>query len=261
MQKLPQIMRGASPRLHVGNEVGIVVCHGFMASPGEVNWMADALIDAGYTVYVVRLPGHGIDPTHASRMRWEDWYAHVVDGVSMLRGSCDKVIVMGHSMGGVISSLVAGANDVDGLIIAASPFTTPAPIMKYAQYIKFVRPYTLVPTEPDLQKAILNEQEKRGEEKIGRVNYSEWSSSAVHELYEMILLAHDRLPQITAPTFLLYARQDDTVPLSDLDLARERISSERIESHIVEEGGHIVFQQEGKDEAFDVVLKFVVTLV
>ena len=57
------------------SSTGVLLCHGFTGSPGSLRPWAEYLAEAGLTVSVPRLPGHGTTWQEMSRTRWEDWYA------------------------------------------------------------------------------------------------------------------------------------------------------------------------------------------
>lgn len=258
---LPQLRPGAEPRFYRGNHIGCLVMHGFMASPGEVNWAGAHLAEAGYTVYVPRLTGHGINPDHMKRMRWQDWFGHVLDGYHLLNQQCEQIYLVGHSMGGLLALLLAASQDVAGLVVAATPVEIPDPLMRLTRWIHPLRPFLHYPSEDTLNQEIITEQLARGEDAIGRVHYARWSSRAVYELYLLITRAADVLPQITAPLLLLYAEQDTTAVASNADVIRERVASKSVQTHLLQDGAHILFQDAGRNEAFSVSASFIAQCV
>lgn len=263
MDSIPQLMMGAAPQFYRGNSVGCLVVHGFMASPAEVGWAGQHLAEQGYTVYVPRLTGHGIDPDHMKRMRWQDWYAQVIDGYHLLRAQCEQVVVVGHSMGGLLALLLASQHPLEALVVSAAPMTlTESDIrMQYAKFLGLMIPYTHHPSEPELNAQIIAEQEKRGEAVISRVHYEKWSSRAVQEFSNLEQIARAHLAQVTSPLLLLYAEQDQTGTVADADLIAQAVQSAHIEQHILKEGAHIIFQDAGRNEAFAVVADFVKRMV
>ena len=50
------IMPGAEPFAHDGNEVGVLVCHGYSSTPQSMRPWAQHLADQGYTVRLPLLP-------------------------------------------------------------------------------------------------------------------------------------------------------------------------------------------------------------
>lgn len=260
MSKIPKLMRGAEPQFYRGNEIGCLVIHGFMASPGEIGWLGQHLAEQGYTVYVPRLTGHGIDPKHMRRMRWQDWYAQVLDGYHLLRQQCKKIIVIGHSMGGLLSILLAANETVDALVVSASPISLGQKdlTLRYTRLIDLIRPYIYYPSEPELLVEIESEQKRRGDTIINsRVHYPKWSTRAIYEFYAVERVTRQNLSRVTAPLLLLYAEQDDTGSIAESETIAKHVRSSIIEKHILKDGGHIIFQDTGRDEAFQAVADFV----
>lgn len=260
MSKIPKLMLGAEPKFYRGNEIGCLVTHGFMASPAEVGWLGEYLAKEAYTIYVPRLTGHGIDPKHMRRMRWEDWYGDVLSGYHLLRQQCKKVIAIGHSMGGLLSMLLSVNEAVDALVLAATSITygDRHPIVPSARLVDLVRPYTYHFSEEHLKTEIETEQKRRGDRIIvGRVNYQKWSTRAVHEYYRLEGFSRKHLSQVSTPILLLYAEQDETGTIEDAETIAASIRSSKIEMHILKDGAHIMFQDSGREEAFQVVADFV----
>ena len=258
--QLPTIMPGALPYFHRGNHIGCLIVHGFMASRGEVGWLGEYLAEQGCTVYIPRLPGHAVNPADMHRMRWQDWYGQVLDGYHILRQQCENVIVIGHSMGGLLGSLLSSAVPLDGLVIAGSPFRTPRKTMPFTRFVSSILRFTSHPTGDPLQSVIRAEQQRRGEPIIGRVNYVKWSSRAVYELHRLIQVSYDNLPNVTVPLLLVYARQDETILWGDHELVAERVNSDILELCLLDDGGHIIFQDTGRDAAFATIGQFIAYL-
>jgi carboxylesterase len=254
---IPSLIPGARPQFYRGDAIGCLIIHGFMASPGEVGWLGSHLADLGHTVYVPRLTGHGIDPVYMSRMRWEDWYAHVIDGYYLLQQQCDQVYVIGHSMGGLLAMLLTLKQPVDGLVMAASPVHVPHPLMRFTRWLSWIRPYTHHPGTEKLNAIIRAEQERRGEPAYSRVHYPRWSSRAVYELYRLIRTASDHLNQVTAPLLLLYAERDATASLDNMHHIAQQVQSDLVQTYILTQGEHIIFQDDGREEAFAAVADFI----
>lgn len=101
------LMPGAEPFSHDGNRTGVLVLHGFTGSPKSMRPWAQRLADAGYTVRLPRLPGHGTRWQDMNLTRWEDWYAEAERAFAELQGRCDRVFIMGLSMGGSLTLRLA----------------------------------------------------------------------------------------------------------------------------------------------------------
>ena len=81
-----------------------VLVHGAWQAPYVWDAVKSSLLKAGNTVTVVELPGHGSDKTVPSTLTLNSYRDKVADAISKLDG---KVILVGHSLGGMVISAVA----------------------------------------------------------------------------------------------------------------------------------------------------------
>ncbi|HUN06058.1 MAG TPA: alpha/beta fold hydrolase [Aggregatilineales bacterium] len=256
MTSLPVIMPGAEPFFYRGNQAGILCLHGFTASPSEMSWLGQHLAGEGYTVYGLRTPGHGTDPHDLDRYLWQDWFAAVLDGYHLLRAQCDRVVVVGHSMGGLLGLLLACAEPVNGLVVLASPLLYADKRLAYANWMAKVMPYTEQPDTSNLPQRIRAAQAERGEPVRGRVRYETWSTKAVGQLYGVTMAAAERLPDVTAPLLAIYSKGDVTVGLESRDFLLAQVGSQQVESHTLEHSDHILPQDVERETVFQLVSAF-----
>lgn len=84
-----------------------VLVHGAWQAPYVWNAVKTSLVNEGNNVTVVELPGHGSDHTVPSTLTLNTYRDKVIDAISKING---KVILVGHSLGGMIISAVAEQN-------------------------------------------------------------------------------------------------------------------------------------------------------
>ena len=84
-----------------------VLVHGAWQAPYVWDAVKTKLINEGNNVTVVELPGHGSDNTVPSTLTLNTYRDKVLDAMSKING---KVILVGHSLGGMIISAVAEQN-------------------------------------------------------------------------------------------------------------------------------------------------------
>src|SRR5210317_1312569 len=93
-------MMAASPR-------GVaVLLHGLSDSPYSMLTTARTLVEAGFSVVVPRLPGHGFAVGGLRQARWEDWTATVriaVRHALRLAGDEPSLVLVGYSNGGLLA--------------------------------------------------------------------------------------------------------------------------------------------------------------
>lgn len=102
------------------NECWLLV-HGYRGYPGEMVRPAVDLYDAGFDVYVPRLPGHGTCGKDFIRSHRKDWTDLVQNALKDLKTRYKKVHLLGHSMGTAIVALLGCADPDIGKIVYVSP--------------------------------------------------------------------------------------------------------------------------------------------
>lgn len=110
-------MPGAEPLSHeVGSATGVLVLHGFTGNPSSVRPVAEAMVEAGFDVEMPRLPGHGTTIEDMMTTGWDDWFGAALGSFDVLADRCDRVVVAGLSMGGLLTLAVGGERAAAGLI-------------------------------------------------------------------------------------------------------------------------------------------------
>ena len=84
-------------------KIGVLLVHGFTGSPASMRPWAEYLNRHGYTVSVPLLPGHGTKVEDLNLVKWQEWPAKAESELQSLLASCEKVFLIGFSMGGNIS--------------------------------------------------------------------------------------------------------------------------------------------------------------
>lgn len=250
-------MPGGESFYFKGGMVGVLCLHGFTASPAEVRWLGEHLAAQGFTVYGPRLPGHATDPHDLAHYRWQDWYSAALDGVHLLRSQCEQVVVVGHSMGGCLTLLLAAEGVVDGAVVMAAPVIFHNRQMAIAHWLKWVMPYTDQSDKTYLPELVRRLQAERGEAVVGRVRYNLWSTAAVGELYTLTGIVREHIARIQKPLLLLYSEGDKTVTLENRDLILAQIRSELIKQHTLRHSDHILPQDSERETVFALVTEFV----
>ena len=83
-----------------------VLVHGLSDSPYSMLTTAKTFLEAGYSVVVPRMPGHGFAVGGLRSARWEDWTAAVRIAVARalhLSGADTSFVLVGYSNGGLLA--------------------------------------------------------------------------------------------------------------------------------------------------------------
>ncbi len=137
--------------------VGVVVVHGFTGNPVSTRPLGQRLHADGFTVEVIRLPGHGTTAREMSGTRYADWLAAVEQAHDDLAQRCEQVALVGLSMGGTLCLDVAARRDVAAVAtINAQVLNIEGPLARLApilQHLVPMVPAKLAGVTPDDIKA------------------------------------------------------------------------------------------------------------
>ena len=100
----------------------ILIIHGFAGGTYDQEYLANFLeLDRGFDVYTFTLPGHNVVD---STVKKEDWINSSTEHIDMLiKNKYKDIYVIGHSMGGVLASIVATKyKNVKKLVLLAPAF-------------------------------------------------------------------------------------------------------------------------------------------
>lgn len=209
------LLAGAEPFYSEGNDIGILMSHGFTGSPRSIKPWAQALAGEGFTVSVPRLPGHGTTWQEMNKTRWQDWYAELDREYLHLREQCQQVFVMGLSMGGSLTLRLAENHpEVAGMVIVNAAVHTERPD-------RFLLPYLrhFVPGFP----GITNDIKKPGVDEGG---YDKIPLQAAYSLQQLWAKVKQDIDNIRQPLLVMRSTEDHVVEPSNTTWILDHVQSE-----------------------------------
>ncbi|HET9091288.1 MAG TPA: alpha/beta fold hydrolase, partial [Acidimicrobiales bacterium] len=105
-----ELLPGCEPFSASNGRDGVLVLHGFTGSPHSVRPLGEALADAGFSVELPLLPGHGTRVEDMLAYRYEHFLEAAEQAYQSLAARSDKVAVAGLSRGGTQAVALAEAH-------------------------------------------------------------------------------------------------------------------------------------------------------
>jgi pimeloyl-ACP methyl ester carboxylesterase len=106
--------------------VSVLLIHGIYSSPLYFKGMAEAYFKAGYNVVTILLPGHWEKDFYSiSKITEDAWIKEADRGFELAKELGDKVLLSGHSLGGLLSVEQANKrqpDEVAGLVVVSPAF-------------------------------------------------------------------------------------------------------------------------------------------
>jgi len=194
------VIPGAEAFHYEGNEIGIVLCHGFNGTPQSVEEVGRDLMRQGFTVDAPRLKGHGTDPEEFRCSTNRCWYESVIESVDRLRERCQTVILVGQSMGGTLALKAALEQKVDAVVTINAALSVPG----YAQHANDAECRFIEEDAPDILAPDVFE-----------IVYDRVPTQAIRELLTLIDEVRPNVHAITVPTYVIHSTIDHVVPPED----------------------------------------------
>jgi alpha-beta hydrolase superfamily lysophospholipase len=242
--------RGEDPRFV------LLLSHGYGEHAGRYDHVARRLVAEGAVVYAPDHLGHG---------RSEGERAHCEDGEDFTtdlhkvaeRARAEHpglpVVLLGHSMGGLIATRYAQRHpgELDALVLSG-PAIGGAPQL---EMLLTLDPIPEIPIDP----AILSRDPAVGQAYADDplVYHGGFKRSTLQALVNGVQATAEGPGLGDVPTLWIHGEEDQLVPLAATRPAVERIKGSRFEEKVYPGARHEVFNETNRDEVLDDVVEFI----
>ena len=177
------------------NGRALLLVHGFSSSPKEMLPLGEALVKHDFTVYGVRLPGHGTTPDDLAGRSTEEWFSTVLQSYHALVKLGLTVSAAGLSTGALLCLKLALAQPLERLILLSPFLKLRHRLAPYAGLLSAMIPYQNKNIPPEEQPFYYQQRPLKGISQINRLR---------KEL-------RGQLNRIVIPTLVLAAEGDATI--------------------------------------------------
>lgn len=224
-----KLLDGSEPFFAEGGSTGVLVLHGFTGIPKSMRPLARTLADAGYSVELPLLPGHGTTPADLARVTYADWLLAGEIALAKLPDRPEGRVVVGLSMGGTVAlSLALSHRELRGVILI-NPMVAPAD----GGFVEMLRAALASGTEmlPSIGSDIARPDSNGG-------GYDATPVRPLISLLEATAEIAPRLSEISCRGLLFSSLSDHIVPTESSDLV-ERDFGGPLERVVLERSFHV----------------------
>ncbi|MFX0093529.1 MAG: alpha/beta hydrolase [Candidatus Hodarchaeota archaeon] len=244
---------GAEPLFLEGKSKGLLLLHG---AGGGCTWdlkeFAKKAQEREFTVWLPALPGFGTKSSDLLGIKFDDWLNTASEGVERLRDICSSVSIVGHSMGGLIS-LVLAARDkqITSVVCWAAPWKVKSlllPVLPLISSIPFVR--RIIPEfYPTPAPARLKD--------MGWVGYDRIPTALGFVMLNAFKQLQSSISNASCPVFVVQGSKDESVKSQSAQEIFRRLSNLQKKIWIIEGATHPLMQDFCKEELFQRSLDFI----
>lgn len=245
------LLPGAEPFSHRGSRTGALLCHGFTGSPYSMRPWAEYLAEAGLSVEVPLLPGHGTVWQAMNLTSSDDWYTTAEKALLDLASRCDEVYVMGLSMGGALSVRLAQEHPdlVQGIVLV-----NPSLVVEDFR-LPFIAPVRhlvarILPSTPGIGSDVSLVG-------TGEGGYDRVPTAAAATLPKLWNTVQEGLSGLRAPVLAYRSTQDHVVGPRSLRMLARRAINTTLTIHLLHDSYHVATLDHDAATIFDGSLAFV----
>ncbi|MTI46953.1 alpha/beta hydrolase [Sporosalibacterium faouarense] len=233
------IHENAKPFYFKGDSRGCLLIHGFTGCPAEMRLLGEHLKDLGYTVRGLQLKGHGTSIEDMEKSDWRKWLDSAEEELRQLMTNCDEIVIIGLSMGGIISLILSSKYDVKGIVSLSSPIKITNKKAYYSPIMKYFKKYT--PKEVSTNTKYVEEY---------CISYDKTPVSKVPDLLALIRKAKRNLKKIYSPILIIQSKDDNTVKYESAEIIFKKIRSKFKKLIYLKESGHVITLGKEREKVF-----------
>lgn len=224
--------------------IGCLCVYGFTGGAYEVNPLVDYLTEhTNWLIKVAELPGHG-KKLFLHNASYREWISAAESSLIDLIDQCDKIYLIGFSMGGMITAYLASKYKVSKLVLLSAS----GKYLSAGQLLKDFGQMLVASRQGNLKDDPLYNRYKN---KRGVV-----PMRATREFIRCIKFTRPFLSKISCPVLIAQGKQDSMVPYRTAFYLKKNISSEDKEVVFFDRSKHLICLGEDKDELCLVVFSF-----
>ncbi len=228
-----EVMKNAEPFYFEGNQIGVLVLHGFTGSTQSMRYLGEQLALEGYTVCGPRLKGHGTHYEDMEQSTYEEWIQSVEEGYQWLNARCSQLFITGLSMGGTLTLYLAEKYpEVKGIMPINAAINLPDLEQMRGK------------TEPRFLDAIGSDIKAEG---VDELAYDKTPTKSIQEIIALMELTEKELGSIGMPALIFKSLEDHVVPPENSDRIINEISSDKKELVELHESYHVATLDNDKE--------------
>ncbi|HEX9584941.1 MAG TPA: alpha/beta hydrolase [Gammaproteobacteria bacterium] len=236
--------------------LGVVLVHGFLASPSELRSLGERLYQRGHAVIGVRLKGHGTSPWDLRERSWKEWLASVRAGCRLMEGLTPRYCIAGFSTGGALA-LVHAATHADGPVGVAA---AAVPVIFRNKNMRFV---PLVHGANRLLRSISSAEGimpfRPNQSEHPHINYYQIPIRGLYELRLLVDALRQHVAGVDCPVLLLQGDRDPVVDPGSVEILGNLLAGKDVRINVVSSRRHGILYED-IDGAQNRIVAFVAEL-
>lgn len=204
------------------NKTACLIIHGFGGSPAETDFLTQYLSARGFDSFTLLLPGHGGTKKNLKNTSHADWISSVELMISSLKREYSRIVLLGFSMGGLISIYLANIPSVERIVL----INTPVSVWNIKIILK------------DIASGIMNGKPDKLKHYIDSVKRSSFKSNM--DFLRLMFTVKKKIETVKRPAMIIQCMNDETAHYKSAKYIKKKMGGYAV-LHYYEGGCHQVF--------------------
>ncbi len=215
------------------NRCGLLFIHGYSSTPYSMRPLANALLKDVYFTMIPCLAGHAQTPEAMSATTYQDWYQSIKCAYQKLEDHCDRIIVVGQSLGALLAVMLAAEFPHINQLILLAPAFYPPSIINFTPILTPLLKLLGMPTITNIGGTIAKEDSYE-------ITYHKIHVNCPRELYRACIKARQLLPLLSLPITVIASSHDPIIKPKGIKKAYNHIRSKPKELIWVDNSAHVI---------------------
>jgi carboxylesterase len=236
---------------------GVLILHGFSGKAEGLHRISPPLEDLGLPCRAPTLRGHDEStPEALIGIHWSEWIEDGKKALAQLLAEVEKVIILGHSMGGWIALHLAidHKEKIDSVIIAAASTRSVSPLGPGGRLnfiapliVKFKKRWGMLPVFADPEFITVGQ------------GYEWVPTETWLNVFDFMKATEKRLPEMSVPILIMHSKNDSSNSPQGVKILEENISTSKDQKRLVwyEKTEHDMFNDCERDAIIKDVVDYV----
>ena len=236
------------------NETCWLLIHSYTSTPNEMRALANKInSEFGDYVYVPLLEGHGQVPNKILNKSLDNWYSQILEDYKLSKKNCEKINVIGSSIGGGIALKLAEEEDLNNLYLV-NPYLFPPYHFYYIfnlnTYLKYTSP--ILHYSKKTRLAQINDDDGMK----NHIAYWNMPFDPMKNSFKFFEEVKLNLDKITEPTLTQQSINDKASSIESSRIIDKKISSEIKNIITFEKSNHVLLMDYDREEVIANIINF-----
>ncbi|RHJ79125.1 carboxylesterase [Parabacteroides sp. AM08-6] len=235
-------MSKQQPRYYLqkGATTIVIFIHGIVEGPDQFLDLMELASGYGFAIASLLLPGHGGTGEEFAHSCRQQWMKHVNSEVGRYKEIYDSVILVGHSMGSLLSFItyVESPEQVIGIVAIDTPLYVKVKGRAIRNNLKVA--FSKHIAEDDPAYALLKASSVAP---CSIFTYLTWAPRMI-DLFRLMKKTRKLLCQVSVPTLVFHAADDELVSASSVKVFKKTLPADYSRIVLLKNSTHFICEQE-----------------